>query len=98
MSQFSDGAARQVKAEQDHVTAVYDLLDVHVGDARGELTAVLESPVHSAGSGREVYERDLAAARWTREVRRLEAAETGLVSGRIDGAEGDALHIGRLGG
>ncbi|MEV5910856.1 hypothetical protein AB0M00_18375 [Streptomyces chartreusis] len=45
-----------------------------------------------------MYERDLAAERWTREVRRLEAAETGLVSGRIDGAEGDALHIGRLGG
>ncbi|MFD5847567.1 HelD family protein [Streptomyces chartreusis] len=97
MSQFSDGAARQVKAEQDHVRAVYDLLDVRVGDARGELTAVLESPVDSAGSGREVYERDLAAERWTREVRRLEAAETGLVFGRIDGAEGDALHIGRLG-
>ncbi|WP_126898618.1 hypothetical protein [Streptomyces sp. WAC 01325] len=77
---------------------MYDRLDVRVGDARAELTAVLESPVDSAGSGREVYERDLAAARWTREVRRLEAAETGLILGRIDGAEEDALHIGRLGG
>ncbi|MFC5218185.1 HelD family protein [Streptomyces coerulescens] len=97
MSQFGDGAARQVKAEQDHVTTVYDLLDERVGEARRQLAAVLRSPVDSAGSGREVYERDLAAERWTAEVRRLEAAETGLVFGRIDGAEGSSLHIGRLG-
>ena len=94
MSQFIDGAAGQVRAEQAHVSAVYGLFDERVADTRAQLTAVLKSP---AGDSREVYERDLAAERLTKEAGRLEAAEAGLVFGRIDGADGNALHIGRLG-
>ncbi|MET8977028.1 AAA family ATPase [Streptomyces sp. NPDC004539] len=73
---------------------MYGLLDERVAASRAQLTAVLGTP---ADGGREVYERDLAAVRLSGEIHRLEAAETGMVFGRIDGADGTALHIGRLG-
>ncbi|WP_083288837.1 AAA family ATPase [Jiangella alba] len=73
---------------------MYGLLDERLAEARTQLADVLRSP--SAGPG-EVFARDVAADRLARRVRRLEAAEQGLVFGRIDGAEGTVLHIGRLG-
>jgi len=44
-----------------------------------------------------VYERDVTAERLARRLRRLEGAEEGLAFGRIDRADGSALHIGRVG-
>ncbi|MHB9856830.1 HelD family protein [Streptomyces sp. YIM S03343] len=76
------------------MSAIYGLFEERLADARAQLTVALRSP---AGSAREMYERDVAADRLTREVCRLEAAEAGLVFGRIDGVDGIALHIGRLG-
>ncbi|MBL1083537.1 AAA family ATPase [Streptomyces actinomycinicus] len=73
---------------------MYTLLDERVADAQAQLDDVLKSPADSAG---EVYARDVAAERLARQVRRLAGAEEGLVFGRIDGADGTDLHIGRLG-
>ncbi|WP_416972782.1 HelD family protein [Streptomyces sp. 4F14] len=73
---------------------MYGLFDERVAVTRAQLKAVLRAP---ADGGREVYERDLAAARLAGEIRRLESAETGMVFGRTDAADGTALHIGRLG-
>ncbi|MFC8246704.1 hypothetical protein [Streptomyces chartreusis] len=52
MSQFSDDAARQVEAEQDHVSAMYDLLGVRVGDARRELTVARRARAAAAPAPR----------------------------------------------
>ncbi|GAV37972.1 HelD family protein [Streptomyces acidiscabies] len=94
MSQISDGPARQVKAQQACVSTMYGLFDERVAQVRAQLAAVVKAP---ADGGREVYERDLAAARLAGEIRRFEAAESGMVFGRTDAADGTALHIGRLG-
>ncbi|MEU0806272.1 ATP-dependent DNA helicase [Streptomyces sp. NPDC005970] len=95
MSQAIDTAVRrQVESEQTHVSALYELIDKRIAEAQAQLAEVLKAPADSAG---EVYEREVAAARLAREVRRLEGADEGLVFGRIDGADGTALRIGRLG-
>ncbi|MFE1289733.1 HelD family protein [Streptomyces sp. NPDC058751] len=73
---------------------MYGLLDERMAEARAQLAEVLRSPADSAG---EVYERDATAERLARRLRRLEGAAEGLAFGRIDGADGTALHIGRLG-
>ncbi|WP_406445560.1 HelD family protein [Streptomyces sp. NBC_00631] len=73
---------------------MYGLLDEQMADVRAELADVLRSSADNAG---EVYARDVAAERLSRQLRRLEGAEEGLVFGRIDGADGTVLHIGRLG-
>ncbi|MGW7824832.1 HelD family protein [Streptomyces puniciscabiei] len=73
---------------------MYEVLDELVAGVRAELAAVLRSPSDSAG---EVYARDVEADRLARRLRQLERAEEGLTFGRIDCADGTALHIGRLG-
>nr|WP_030664251.1 AAA family ATPase [Streptomyces rimosus] len=94
MSQFNEGAAAQIELEQAHVSAAYGLLDQQMTDVRGELKGVLRSAADSPG---EVYAREVSAERLSRRLRRLEGAEEGLVFGRLDGADGIVLHIGRLG-
>lgn len=94
MPQIDEGVAGQVEVEQAHVAAMYEVLDERSADVRAELADVLRSPADSAG---EVYARDVAAERLARRLRGLEGAEEGLAFGRIDGADGTALHIGRLG-
>ncbi|MBE3011887.1 AAA family ATPase [Microbispora sp. NEAU-D428] len=76
------------------MAAMYGLLDERVADVRAQLADVLRS---SPGSAGEAYARDVAAERLARQLRRLEEAEEGLAFGRIDGADGTVLHIGRLG-
>ncbi|RGA06391.1 ATP-dependent DNA helicase [Microbispora triticiradicis] len=94
MPQFDEDAAGQVEVEQAHVAAMYGLLDEQLADARARLADVLRS---SAGSAGEAYARDVEAERLAGRLRRLEGAEEGLAFGRIDGADGTVLHIGRLG-
>ncbi|MFK4271127.1 HelD family protein [Streptomyces milbemycinicus] len=98
MSQATDTAARcQVELEQTHVSVLYGLISERIADARTQLADVLKASAGRSDSAGEVYEREVAAGRLAREVRRLEGAEEGLVFGRIDGADGTALRIGRLG-
>ncbi|WP_407698802.1 HelD family protein [Streptomyces acidicola] len=73
---------------------MYGLLDERLADVRAQLAVVLRSSADSAG---EVYAREVDAERLARWLRRLEGAEEGLAFGRIDGADGTVLHIGRLG-
>ncbi|MFI6007853.1 HelD family protein [Streptomyces sp. NPDC051243] len=94
MSQVNDPAAGQVESEQAHVSALYELLTERLSEARTRLAEVLKSPAESAG---EVHEREVTAQRLAKEIGRLEGAESGLVFGRIDRADGTALRIGRLG-
>ncbi|MFJ9817492.1 HelD family protein [Streptomyces sp. NPDC101151] len=94
MSQINDVAAREVELERVQVSVVGALFDERLAGAREQLERVLASPSDGAG---EAYEREVAAGRLAREVRRLEGAEDGLVFGRIDLADGTVLRIGRLG-
>ncbi|MFJ3221520.1 HelD family protein [Kitasatospora sp. NPDC086801] len=94
MPYSDDRAERQVQAETVQVGAVCAEYDRRLEQARAELARTLAAPADGAGA---VYERDLAAARWAGEVRRLEGAGHGLVFGRIDTADGTVLRIGRLG-
>lgn len=94
MSGINEGAAREVELERVQVSVIAQLLDERLAGARAQLAQVLASPPAGAG---EAYEREVVAGRLTGEVRRLEAAEAGLVFGRIDLADGTVLRIGRLG-
>uniref|UniRef100_UPI00403FDFED HelD family protein n=1 Tax=Streptomyces sp. SCSIO 75703 TaxID=3112165 RepID=UPI00403FDFED len=94
MSTANDPVARAVAAEQDYVSSVYEVLTKRLSEARADRASVLKSPAESAG---EAFEREIAAERLTKEIGRLEGAEKGLVFGRVDGTDGTALRIGRIG-
>ncbi|MFC5667800.1 HelD family protein [Kitasatospora misakiensis] len=93
MPQVEDNVGHQVELERTEVAAVVALFDDRLAETRAQLVGTLATPADGAA---EAYERDLAAERLAREVRRLEGAEGGLVFGRIDLADGTALRIGRL--
>ncbi|MFF4970281.1 HelD family protein [Streptomyces sp. NPDC001037] len=76
------------------MSSLYELLTGRINDARLQRASVLKAPTENAG---EVYEREIAAERLTKEIVRLEGAEKGLVFGRIDWTDGTALRIGRIG-
>ena len=90
-----DELTREVAREQAVVDRALARLEV-----LRALAAVRErESLHGTGTGtpQGVYERDVQAlAAATRRVD-LDAAGEGLVFGRLDVLEGDALHIGRLG-
>ncbi|MFJ4593718.1 MULTISPECIES: HelD family protein [unclassified Kitasatospora] len=94
MPYSDDRAECQVQAENVQVGAVCAEYDRRLEQTRVELARTLAAPADGAGA---VYERDVAAARWAGEVRRLEGAGHGLVFGRLDTADGTTLRIGRLG-
>ncbi|WP_380282832.1 HelD family protein [Kitasatospora purpeofusca] len=94
MPQAEENVVRQVRLERAEVAAVVALFDDRLADTRAQLAVTLAT---RADGAREAYERQSAAERLAREVRRLEGAEGGLVFGRIDLADGTALRIGRLG-
>ncbi|MFI9150302.1 HelD family protein [Streptomyces sp. NPDC053367] len=83
-----------MELERAQVSVIGELFDERLAEAREQLACVLASPADGAS---ETYEREVAAGRLTREVRKLEGAEEGLVFGRIDLADGTVLRIGRLG-
>lgn len=76
------------------MSSLYELLTGRINEARLQRASVLKAPTENAG---EVYEREVAAERLTREIVRLEGAEKGLVFGRIDWTDGTVLRIGRIG-
>ncbi|MEV6977310.1 AAA family ATPase [Kitasatospora sp. NPDC093806] len=94
MPQAEDNVVRQIELERTEVDAVVALFDDRLADTRAQLAETLATRADGAA---EAYERELAAERLAREVRRLEGAEGGLVFGRIDRSDGTALRIGRLG-
>jgi DNA helicase IV len=91
---MNDPAARALALEQDYVASVYKLLTERLSEARVQRASVLKS---LADSPEEAYERENTAERLSKEIRRLEGAETGLLFGRIDWTDGMTLRIGRIG-
>ncbi|MGW1786032.1 HelD family protein, partial [Streptomyces sp. NPDC002143] len=91
---MNDPALRQVELERTQVSRLYELLAERLDEARAHMADALKAPAESAS---EAYEREVAADRLAKEIGRLEGAESGLVFGRIDWADGTALRIGRIG-
>lgn len=96
--QVDDGLAlhidQQIEHERQQVEAMYDRLDVGVGDALASRARVLAAP---AEGPQELYARDLEVARLTRTVSELRAADRALCFGRVDSTTGESLHVGRIG-
>ncbi|MGZ0152892.1 HelD family protein [Kribbella sp. WER1] len=81
---------REALSEQTRVSRLYELLEAQIAEARVRLAGVLRSPG-------DVIAREAEAARLAGLVGRLEDAEQGLVIGRLDGADGRVLYVGRIG-
>ncbi|GAA0734657.1 AAA family ATPase [Dactylosporangium roseum] len=88
------GVAQQVDLERRIVDAMYERVGVLVADAIAAHSAVLATTPESA---EQLYLRDVEAARLTRVVGELRAAERSLCFGRIDSAAGGSVHVGRVG-
>ncbi|MEU0519418.1 ATP-binding domain-containing protein [Streptosporangium sp. NPDC006007] len=85
---------QQIEDERERVREMYDRLDVEVADALSSRACALAAP---AEDPQELYARDLEAARLTRRVSELRAADRALCFGRIDSMAGESVHIGRIG-
>ncbi|MFI6425962.1 HelD family protein [Promicromonospora sp. NPDC050880] len=88
--QFPD----QRSAEQVLVDVLYARLDTEVARVQADLAEALRAP---SGDPEEAYTREVRVAMLDRRARTLDAAENHLCFGRIDGADGRTLHIGRTG-
>jgi DNA helicase IV len=81
-------------AEQKHVDALYARLDGEVARVHADLDDAVRS---SSTDPEEAYTREVRVAMLNRRARTLGSAEQHLCFGRIDRADGSALHIGRTG-
>ncbi|MGI8312750.1 UvrD-helicase domain-containing protein [Saccharopolyspora hattusasensis] len=86
----SAGNREELEAERRHIAFLYSTLDAE----RGEAERCLLSGT-AAGDG--LWERDIAAATWSRRVSQLREAERGLCFGRMDRVDGTRCYIGRIG-
>ncbi|MGA4541793.1 HelD family protein [Uniformispora flossi] len=86
---------REIDAEQQHVDRAYERLDA----MRGEAQALMREGYKQAqvGTMGSLVERDTMVFRAELWARTLDAADDGLVFGRLDLHTGDVWHIGRVG-
>ncbi len=84
----------ELTLEQEYVTDLYARLDAARDLASRRLRQAITSP---AVSPQDLQERDATVRFQSERVTALDAAEGGLVIGRIDRAEDGALYVGRIG-
>ncbi|RBY85111.1 ATP-binding domain-containing protein [Blastococcus sp. TF02A-26] len=84
----------ELATEQEYVTDLYRRLDAARDLAARRLRQAITSP---AVSPQDLQERDATVRFQSERVTALDAAEAGLVVGRIDRAEEGALYVGRIG-
>lgn len=98
-----DSLTRELAAEQAHVDAVYARLEAATRSAeemakdglsryRTERTTYVREE-----DGTGMFERDVFAFQAAKRLATLEAEHEGLVFGRLDRADGENFHIGRIG-
>lgn len=88
--EFDDG----LPEEQAHLETMYRRLDEMRAYSRRRLSTVLRE---SGGTPQARSERESFNQLYTDDLTRYDAAENGLCFGRLDMADGEARHIGRLG-
>jgi DNA helicase IV len=91
----SDGSAREMQREQEHVDRAYARLEVLRRRAQERSAEVLAQG--RGGTHQARHDRDALVRSSLHRLDQIDAAEYGLVFGRIDEREGDSWHIGRLG-
>jgi DNA helicase IV len=84
----------ELATEQEYVTDLYRRLDAARDHAAHRLRQAITSP---AVSPQDLQERDATVRFQSERVTALDAAEPGLVVGRIDRSEDGALYVGRIG-
>ncbi|MDG3013631.1 ATP-binding domain-containing protein [Speluncibacter jeojiensis] len=84
----------EIAAEQAHLTTLYQHLDALRVYARSRLSTVL---LESGGTPQARSERESFSAMYAEDLAKYDAAENGLCFGRLDMADGETRHIGRLG-
>jgi DNA helicase IV len=86
---------RELEREQQHVDRAYARLEVLRRRAEERSAGVLAQG--RGGTHQARHDRDALVRSTLHRLDQIDAAEYGLVFGRIDEREGDAWHIGRLG-
>ncbi|GAA1268623.1 AAA family ATPase [Sphaerisporangium rubeum] len=92
----SSTLAEALRAEQRHVSMVYDRLDA----ARERAASALSAEHRRGGPGgthQARLERDISAAEHARRFAQLTSLERGLCFGRVDDTGGETYYIGRTG-
>ena len=98
-----DPLARELAAEQAHVDAVYARLDAatrsaeQVAQQGRDLFRTERTNFVREEDGTGMFERDVFAFQAAKRLATLESEHEGLVFGRLDRTDGEALHIGRIG-
>jgi DNA helicase IV len=84
----------EISREQEYVASLYERADALREQASARLARALRE---DGGTAQSRLDRDAAIARYTGQLARLDAAESGLCFGRLDLRSGECLHIGRIG-
>lgn len=87
--------ASELEREQRHVDRAYDRLEVLRRRARDRSAEVLTQS--RGGTHQARHDRDALVRSTLHRLDQIDAAEYGLVFGRLDEDDGDSWHIGRLG-
>ena len=85
----------ELEREQRHIDRAYDRLEVLRRRARDRSAEVLRQS--RGGTHQARHERDALVRSTLHRLDQIDAAEYGLVFGRLDEDDGDTWHIGRLG-
>lgn len=91
----TSAAAAEIAAEQHHVDRVYARLEVIRKEAREVEAAGYR--IANVGTYGALVERDAMVYHAARRRRLLDAGHEGLVFGRLDLADGEVRHVGRIG-
>jgi DNA helicase IV len=91
----SQSEATELEREQAHVDRAYARLDVMRDRAQQRAAGVLRQG--KGGTHQARHDRDAFVRSSLYRLEQLDAAEYGLVFGRLDEHEGDVWHIGRIG-
>ena len=93
-SRVDETSSAAIEQEQRHVTLLYERLD----DLRERATRRRDEVLRQAGGTPQARTlREDVAVKYTQDMARLTAVDHGLCFGRLDLADGDILHIGRIG-
>ncbi|WBC18233.1 AAA family ATPase [Micromonospora sp. WMMA1998] len=84
----------EVGREQEYVSMLYDRLDGMRDQAARRLDEELR---HTGGTQQARSQRDATVAMYADQVEQFSAVESGLCFGRLDGDDGTARYIGRIG-
>jgi DNA helicase IV len=89
------GATTQLQEEQQHADRAYERFDVMRERARDRAAGVLQQG--RGGTHQARHDRDAFVRSSLYRLDQLDAAEYGLVFGRLDEQGGDVWHVGRVG-